>query len=68
MDIFPGKLYHFRLKSGTAVYVDDMWELKKSVDKLKKLNIKMGYPGYGKPFSPDKIFGTAASISLLCCP
>lgn len=54
-DFFAGDTLTNSTKPDIAVYVDNIQELKKSIDKLKKLNIKMVYPGHGKPFSPDKI-------------
>lgn len=32
-------------------YIDNLEEYNKSMDKIKKLNIKLFYPGHGKPFS-----------------
>jgi hydroxyacylglutathione hydrolase len=54
-DLFVGDILFNRRKPVVAPFVDDFQELKNSIDKLKKLNIKMIYPGHGKPFLGDGI-------------
>lgn len=50
-DLFVGDtLVNFK-KPDTAIFIDNSQDLKNSIEKLKKLNIKEVYPGHGKIFS-----------------
>ena len=49
-DLFAGDTFVNSKKPDIAIFIDNFQELKNSVDKLKKLNIKKIYPGHGKPF------------------
>jgi len=37
-----------------ALYIDDLADFNASIEKLKKLNVKIVYPGHGKPFSLER--------------
>jgi len=49
-DLFAGDTFTNRVKPDIAVYIESSSELRESIAKLKKMNIKMVYPGHGKPF------------------
>ncbi len=49
-DLFVGDTLVNSRKPDIAIFIDNFQELKNSIDKLKKLNIKKIYPGHGKPF------------------
>lgn len=49
-DLFSGDTLVNTKKPDIAVYVDSFSDLKNSLAKLKKLNIKKVYPGHGKTF------------------
>lgn len=34
-------------------YIDDLSDFRSSIEKLKKLNVNMVYPGHGRPFSME---------------
>ena len=46
-----------RRKPDTATYIEDPVELKISIAKLRTMNIKMVYPGHGKPFLMEQLPG-----------
>jgi len=50
-DLFAGDTLVNSRKPDIAIFVDDFQELRNSIEKLKKLNIKKVYPGHGKIFS-----------------
>ena len=50
-DLFAGDTLVNSKKPDMAIFVDNSKELKNSIEKLKKLNIKKVYPGHGKIFS-----------------
>jgi glyoxylase-like metal-dependent hydrolase (beta-lactamase superfamily II) len=54
-DLFIGDTLANMRKPALSPFVDDFEELKKSLERLKGLNVKMVYPGHGKPFSGDNI-------------
>ena len=54
-DLFAGDIFVNSKKPDIAIFVDNFEELKNSVKKLKKLNIKKVYPGHGKPFLPEEL-------------
>ncbi len=49
-DLFVGDTLVDTKKPETATIIENPNELKQSIEKLKKLDIKMVYPGHGKPF------------------
>lgn len=55
-DFFAGDTFTNNIKPDISIYINNMQDLKKSIEKLKKLNIKTVYPGHGKPFPSDKVF------------
>jgi hydroxyacylglutathione hydrolase len=54
-DLFIGDILFNTRKPDIAPFIDDFEDMKKSVDKLRELKIRMIYPGHGKPFSGDVI-------------
>ena len=55
--LFVGDTLLNRGKPDTATYIEDPVELKNSIAKLRTMNIKMVYPGHGKPFSMEQLPG-----------
>lgn len=53
---FAGDTFVNRKKPETAQIIENNEELKTSIEKIKKLDIKMIYPGHGKPFSYNSIY------------
>ena len=49
-DLFAGDTLVNSTKPDIAMFIGNFQELKNSINKLKKLNIKKIYPGHGKPF------------------
>ncbi len=49
-DLFCGDILNNRKKPGMLPFADNFNELYKSIEKLKRMNIKTVYPGHGKPF------------------
>jgi len=49
-NLFCGDLLMNMFKPDLHFMIDDLVDFNDSIVKLKKLNIKMVYPGYGKPF------------------
>ena len=49
-DLFCGDLFMNTKKPELSSIIDNPEEANKSIDKLKKLNIHMVYPGHGSPF------------------
>jgi glyoxylase-like metal-dependent hydrolase (beta-lactamase superfamily II) len=49
-DLFVGDTLVNSKRPDIAIFIDNFQELKNSVGKLKKMNIKEIYPGHGKPF------------------
>ena len=54
-DLIAGDTLVNSHKPDIAVYVDDYEELKKSINKLKQMPVKMVYPGHGKPFKWEEL-------------
>jgi len=54
-DLFAGDTLVNSRKPDIAMFIDNFQELKNSIDKLKKLNIKKIYPGHGKPFLLEQL-------------
>lgn len=53
--LFAGDIFTNREKPDKAFYIDNYKDLKNSYSRLKTLNIKMIYPGHGKPFEMNQI-------------
>lgn len=54
-DLFAGDtLVNYR-KPHTAIIVENPDDLRESLEKLKKLNVRKVYPGHGKPFSMEDL-------------
>ncbi len=49
-DLIVGDTFVNRKKAEDAQIVENLTQLKESLDKIMKLNIKTVYPGHGKPF------------------
>ena len=49
-DLFAGDTFVNRKKPDSAEIIENLQELENSIDMLKKINIKMVYPGHGRPF------------------
>ena len=49
-DLFAGDTLVNRNKPDSAEIIENLQELENSIDMLKKMNIKMVYPGHGRPF------------------
>jgi glyoxylase-like metal-dependent hydrolase (beta-lactamase superfamily II) len=54
-DLFAGDALVNSRKPDIAIFVDNFQELKSSIEKLKKSNIKKVYPGHGKPFLLEEL-------------
>jgi hydroxyacylglutathione hydrolase len=54
-DLFFGDLLANFFKPGFHPYIDDLKAANSSIQKLRKFDIKMIYPGHGKPFPIDRI-------------
>jgi glyoxylase-like metal-dependent hydrolase (beta-lactamase superfamily II) len=50
-EFFCGDLFTNTKEPGPNSMVDDLNEFNESIDKIKDLEIKIVYPGHGKPFS-----------------
>jgi glyoxylase-like metal-dependent hydrolase (beta-lactamase superfamily II) len=49
-DLFAGDTFVNRKRPDSAEIIENLQELENSIDLLKKMNIKMVYPGHGRPF------------------
>ena len=56
-NFFAGDTFTNRQEPDTASIIENQTELNKSLTKLKNMDIKMVYPGHGKPFEMGKIIG-----------
>ena len=54
-DLFAGDTFTNRRKPEVANYIENSLDLENSINRLKKMNIKMIYPGHGKPFEFEQI-------------
>ena len=54
-DLFAGDTFTNRRKPEVANYIENNLDLENSINRLKKMNIKMIYPGHGKPFEFEQI-------------
>jgi hydroxyacylglutathione hydrolase len=54
-ELFCGDLLSNFRNPGLQFFIDDMESASASIEKLRKLNVKIVYPGHGKPF-PMKSF------------
>lgn len=52
-DLFAGDTFVNSKKHDSARIIENSGQLKNSLDKLKKMDIKTVYPGHGKPFLMD---------------
>ena len=52
---FSGDFLENRTRPSIATLVDDAEALKGSFERVKKLDIRIVYPGHGKPFALDEI-------------
>ena len=55
--LIAGDMFVNRKKPDSAQIIENSQELEKSLDKLKKMEIKMIYPGHGKPFKIEELRG-----------
>jgi hydroxyacylglutathione hydrolase len=53
--LFAGDTFTNRKHPNTARLVENQHELEMSLSRLKKMNIKMVYPGHGRPFEINRI-------------
>jgi glyoxylase-like metal-dependent hydrolase (beta-lactamase superfamily II) len=54
-DLFAGDTLVNNKKPETAYIIENSSDLKESLEKIKKLNIRMVYPGHGKPFLMESL-------------
>jgi hydroxyacylglutathione hydrolase len=54
-DLFAGDTFTNRRKPEVANYIENSLDLENSINRMKKMNIKMIYPGHGKPFEFEQI-------------
>jgi hydroxyacylglutathione hydrolase len=52
-DLFCGDTFVNRKKPDSANIIENEEALRNSLDKLRKMSVKMVYPGHGKPFSME---------------
>ena len=52
---FAGDTFINRKNPEVANLIENPVDLKKSIDRLKKMNIRMIYPGHGRPFKMEEI-------------
>jgi glyoxylase-like metal-dependent hydrolase (beta-lactamase superfamily II) len=52
-DLFAGDTFVNNKKPDSARIIENSGQLKSSLDKLKRMNVRMVYPGHGKPFLMD---------------
>jgi hydroxyacylglutathione hydrolase len=57
-DLFAGDTFVNRKRPDSAEIIENLQELENSIDMLKKMNIKMVYPGHGKPFMMEHYLKT----------
>ncbi len=53
--LFAGDTFTNMRKPDIATYIENSGQLKNSIARLKKMNIKTIYPGHGKPFEMESI-------------
>jgi glyoxylase-like metal-dependent hydrolase (beta-lactamase superfamily II) len=54
-NFFAGDTFTNNKKPDIANYIENSQDLENSITRLKKMNIKMIYPGHGKPFEMEQI-------------
>ena len=54
-NFFAGDTFINNKKPDIANYIENSQDLENSIARLKKMNIKMIYPGHGKPFDMEQI-------------
>jgi hydroxyacylglutathione hydrolase len=64
-NLFCGDLLMNMVRPTLHFMIDDYAEFKTSIEKLKKLNIRMVYPGHGKPFPLEQFFQSHRSLPNL---
>lgn len=52
-DLFSGDTFVNRKKPDSANIIENEKALRNSLDRLRKMNVKMVYPGHGKPFAME---------------
>lgn len=58
-DLFAGDTFVNRKKPDSAEIIANLQELENSIEMLKKMNIKMVYPGHGRPFMMENYLKTS---------
>ena len=53
--LFAGDTFTNMRKPDIAIYIENSGDLKNSIARLKKLNIRTIYPGHGRPFEMESI-------------
>jgi hydroxyacylglutathione hydrolase len=54
-NLFAGDTFTNRRKPEKANYIENHLELENSINRLKKMNIRMIFPGHGRPFKMEQI-------------
>ncbi|MGD0340928.1 MAG: MBL fold metallo-hydrolase [Bacteroidales bacterium] len=54
-DLFAGDIFTNRTKPDSTIYIENAADLKNSLSRLKKMNIKTVYCGHGKPFEIEQL-------------
>jgi|SRR5271157_2871622 glyoxylase-like metal-dependent hydrolase (beta-lactamase superfamily II) len=54
-DLFSGDTFVNRKKPDSANIIENEAALRNSLDRVKKMNVKMVYPGHGKPFVMERL-------------
>jgi glyoxylase-like metal-dependent hydrolase (beta-lactamase superfamily II) len=54
-NFFAGDTFTNNKKPDIANYIENSQDLENSIARLKKMNLKMIYPGHGKPFEMEQI-------------
>jgi len=55
-NFFCGDLVYSAFGKPSSVFIDNLVDYNNSIDKIKKLDIKIFYPGHGKEFLAEKFF------------
>jgi glyoxylase-like metal-dependent hydrolase (beta-lactamase superfamily II) len=54
-NFFPGDTFVNTWKPETARLIENQYELDRSMERIKKLNIKVVFPGHGMPFALERM-------------
>jgi glyoxylase-like metal-dependent hydrolase (beta-lactamase superfamily II) len=54
-NLFAGDTFTNRRKPEKAILIENPADLENSLKRLQKMEIRMIYPGHGKPFKPDQL-------------